>query len=132
VRWGGARQILITGHLGAGFPCRWGPGEGQQPEGIGQLVRQQRQRHRQHNRHQQPIGRSGGDRRQPLELNAGEGSLHHPASGQGQAGNQGTWRQLDALSQLAAEAEGGSGAEQRQGSNLSSKGQPPQTKVSGR
>ena len=35
--------------------------------------------------------------------------------GQGQAGNQGTWRQLDALSQLAAEAEGGSGAEQRQG-----------------
>ena len=58
---------------------------------------------------------SGGDRRQPLELNAGEGSLHHPASGQGQAGNQGTWRQLDALSQLAAEAEGGSDAEQRQG-----------------
>ena len=50
----------------------------------------------------------------------------------GRPENQGTWRQLDALSQLAAEAEGGSDAEQRQGANLSSKGQPPQTKVLGR
>jgi len=38
--------------------------------------------------------------------------FHQPASGQGQAGDQGSRRQL-AL--LAAEAEGGSGTEQRQG-----------------
>ena len=90
-----------------------GPGEGQQPEGIGELGRQHR--HRQHKDHQQGIGRGCGERRQPLTLALRQGSIPTPASGQGLAGSQGTWRQLDALPQLAAEAEGGSGTEQRQG-----------------
>ena len=42
-----------------------GPGEGQQPEGIGEPGGNQRQGHRQHEHHQQPIGRGGGERRQP-------------------------------------------------------------------
>ena len=92
-----------------------GPGEGQQPEGIGELGRQQRQGHRQHKHHQQRIGCGGGKRRQPLALAIRQGTFHHPASGQGQGGAQGSRRQLDPLPQLAAEAEGGSGAEQRQG-----------------
>ena len=41
--------------------------------------------------------------------------FHRPHSGLGQGGAQGTWRQLDSLPLLAAEAEGGSGTEQRQG-----------------
>jgi hypothetical protein len=45
-----------------------GPGEGQQPEGIGEFGRQQRQGHRQHKHHQQAIGRGGGEARQPLTL----------------------------------------------------------------
>jgi hypothetical protein len=48
-------------------------------------------------------------------LSLGEGTLHQPASGLGQGGAQGIGRQLDPLPQLAAEAEGGSGTEQRQG-----------------
>ena len=74
-----------------------------------------RQRHRQHKHHQQPIGRSGGERRQPLTLAHRQETFHQPASGLGKGGAQGTWLLLDALPQLAAEAEGGSGAEQRQG-----------------
>ena len=41
--------------------------------------------------------------------------FHRPHSGPGQGGAEGTWRQLDALPQLAAEAEGCSGTKQRQG-----------------
>jgi hypothetical protein len=69
-------------------------------------------RRRQHKHHQQPIGRDCGKRRQPLAFASRQGTFHQPASGQGQAGDQGSRRQL-AL--LAAEAEGGSGTEQRQG-----------------
>ena len=92
-----------------------GPGEGQQPERIGELGRNQRQRHRQHEQHQQPIGRGGGERRQPLALALRQGTFHQPASGLGQAGAQGTRHKLDPLPELAAEAEDGSGTEQRQG-----------------
>ena len=88
-----------------------GPGEGQQPEGIGELGRNQWQRHRQH---EQPIGRGGGESRQPLTLTFREGTFHQPASGLGQGGAQGSRRQLDALPQLAAEAIGSSRTEQRQ------------------
>jgi len=45
----------------------------------------------------------------------GEGTFHQPASGQGQGGVESTRRQLDPLPQLAAEAEGSSRTEQRQG-----------------
>jgi hypothetical protein len=41
------------------FRAGGGPGAGQQPEGIGQLGRQQPQGHRQHKHHQQRIGRGG-------------------------------------------------------------------------
>ena len=41
--------------------------------------------------------------------------FHRPPSGPGQGGAEGTRRQFDALPQLAAETEGGSGSEQRQG-----------------
>ncbi len=56
-----------------------------------------------------------GERRLPVSLTLGEGAFHHPASGAGQAGAHGNRRQLDPLPQLAAEAEGGTGAKQRQG-----------------
>jgi len=42
-------------------------------------------------------------------------AFHRPASGPGQGGAEGTWRRIDALPQLAAEAEGGSGSESREG-----------------
>ena len=71
---------------------------------------------------QQPIGRGGGERRQPLRLSLGEGTFHQPASGLGQGGAHGLTRSLDPLPQLAAEAEGGSGAEQRQGAGGGSRG----------
>jgi hypothetical protein len=41
--------------------------------------------------------------------------FQRPHSGPGQGGAEGTRRQLDPLPQLAAEAEGSSGTEQRQG-----------------
>jgi hypothetical protein len=68
------------------------------------------------------IGRGGGKRRQPLALAISQGTFHQPASGQGQGGAEVTWRQLDALPQLAAEAEGGSGAKERQGAGGGDKG----------
>jgi len=46
---------------------------------------------------------------------SGREPCHRPPSGLGQGGATGTRSQFDPLSQLAAEAEGGSGAEQRQG-----------------
>ena len=56
-----------------------GPGEDQQPEGIGELRRQQRQGRRQHKHHQQPIGRGGGEARQPLALALRQRTLTQPA-----------------------------------------------------
>ena len=41
--------------------------------------------------------------------------LHRPLSGLGQGGAEGSRRPLDPLPQLAAEAEGGSGSESREG-----------------
>ena len=62
-----------------------------------------------------PMERGSGERRLPVALPLGEGSFHHPASGLGQAGAHGNPRQFDPFPQLAAEAEGGTGAKHRQG-----------------
>ena len=80
---------------------------------FGMEHHRQRQQHRQQG--EEAIGRGGGERRQPLALALRQGTFYQPASGLGQARAEGNRRQLDALPQLAAEAEGSSGTEQRQG-----------------
>jgi len=62
-----------------------------------------------------PLVVAGGERRQPLALALGEGTFHQPASGQGQIGDKCRLRRVNPLPQLAAEAEGGSGSESREG-----------------